>query len=139
MVDRRWLQAGAVVWAAIGFLVAGLALTGMAGPAPVLVWVATIAFPASAVLAAAFLERGHVRVAGALLAASAATPTYFAWILNVPALLVGLALLLAPGVVIASEAAAGFRRDSVPSSGEGRSEQEAQPWAAGVSNPAPWD
>jgi hypothetical protein len=39
-----------------------------------------------------------------LLLASAATPTYFAYVINVPALVVGLALLAVPTVLIGNEA-----------------------------------
>lgn len=93
---RAWLQAGAIAWAVVGFGVASVFVAGAGPGTPILVWVATVAFPACAVLAAVALGAGHTRHAGALLVLSAATPTFFAWPLNVPALLAGLALLCWP-------------------------------------------
>jgi hypothetical protein len=42
------------------------------------------------------IGRHRDRAAGVLLLVSALTPTYFAYVLNVPALVVGLYLLIAP-------------------------------------------
>ncbi|MDQ6617947.1 MAG: hypothetical protein M3083_25190 [Actinomycetota bacterium] len=94
MTARRVYQVGAVAWAAVGVTIARGALR-LGGPAvPVVVWVSSVFFPLIAVLAALALARGHDRLAGLLLVVSAATPTYFFWIVNVPALVVGGALLI---------------------------------------------
>ena len=60
----------------------------------------SVAFPLAAVLASIALARGRNRTAGLMLLLSVGTPTYFAYVLNVPALLVGLALLLAPDLTV---------------------------------------
>ncbi len=96
MADRRALEIGALFWAMVAFLVATVSLATAGSGVPVLVGLATVVFPLCAVLASFALAHDRSRVAGALLVASAATPTYFAWIINVPALLVGVALLIAP-------------------------------------------
>ena len=54
----------------------------------------------AAVAAAGSLGRHHDRLAGALLLVSALTPTYFAAIVNVPALVLGLVLLVAPRTIL---------------------------------------
>jgi hypothetical protein len=56
-----------------------------------------------ALCAAVMLRRQHDRLAGLLLVASAATPTYFAYALNVPALVVGLALLASPCITLGEQ------------------------------------
>ena len=96
MVDRRALEIGALLWAGVAFAVATVSLATAGSGVPVLVGLATVVFPLCAVLAYFALGHGRSRVAGALLVASAATPTYFAWIINVPALLAGIALVIAP-------------------------------------------
>jgi hypothetical protein len=60
----------------------------------------TIACPAAAAVASYALAGHRDRVAGVLLVVSVATPTYFFWIVNLPALVVGLALLVAPTAVV---------------------------------------
>ena len=91
------LQIGAVAWAMIGLAIASTSLGLVNADARVLIGVASVTFPACALLAALALAYGRGRLAGILLLLSAATPTYFAWVAGLPALLVGLALLLAPG------------------------------------------
>jgi hypothetical protein len=100
VVDRRVLQIGAIVWAVMGFVVAISAIGDVNSDARLLVIVASIAFPAAAVLAAFALNSHRERVAGLLLLISVATPTYFAYVVNLPALLVGLALLVAPKISV---------------------------------------
>jgi hypothetical protein len=99
MTRRQAVQVGAVVWAAIGAGVALGSLGSVNSDARVIVGIGSLLGPLSALLAAAALARHHDRTGGVLLVLSAATPTYFAWILNVPALLVGLGLLIAPSVI----------------------------------------
>lgn len=100
MLPRQVLRVGAACWAVTGAAVA-LPSIGAANPdAKVLVGLASVGFPLAAVLASWALARNRDRVAGLLLLVSAATPTYFAWELNVPALLVGVALLVAPRLTV---------------------------------------
>lgn len=97
---RQVLVIGSAVWAAIGALVA-LSQVPQANPdARWLVATASVAFPAAAAGAALALHRGALRWAGALLVLSVATPTYMAYPLNLPALVVGAGLLAAPGAFV---------------------------------------
>ncbi|MCU1484518.1 MAG: hypothetical protein JWN67_1264 [Actinomycetia bacterium] len=100
MDRRRPLQIGALVWAVIGASVALSALGDVDPDARLLVGAFSIGGPLAAVGAARLLARGAGRAAGALLLLSVLTPTYFAYVLNVPALLVGVALVVAPHVVL---------------------------------------
>lgn len=90
------VAAFALFW---GALAAGIALLGLrdvnADARPV-VAVLSVALPALAFLAGREARLGNARRAGALLIVSAATPTYFAFALAIPALLVGAALVVAP-------------------------------------------
>ena len=97
MVEKWVLQVGAVLWAMGGFAVAAISIVGVDGGVPLLVLVATVLFPLCSLLAGLAIAHDRPRWAGALLLLSVATPTYFAWVLNVPALVVGAALLVAPG------------------------------------------
>ena len=97
---RRVLQIGALVWAVVGASVALLSLGNVNADARLLVGVFSIGGPLAAVGAARLLGVGAGRAAGALLLVSVLTPTYFAYVLNVPALLVGLALVAAPQLVL---------------------------------------
>jgi hypothetical protein len=103
MIDRRSLRRGALVWSVVGLAIALSAVSHVNPDARLLVAAASIALPAAAALAAVALAAHRDRAAGLLLLISVATPTYFAWVLNVPALFVGLALLLAPAVTIRSQ------------------------------------
>jgi hypothetical protein len=103
MVDRRVLQIGAIVWAVIGFVLAVVGFVEVNPDARLLVGVASIAFPAAAVLAGFALSSRRERIAGLLLLISVATPTYFAYIVNLPALVVGLALLGVPKMTVRSQ------------------------------------
>lgn len=100
MVDRRSLQLGTVAWAAVGLVVALSSLSSVNPDARVAIGIASLAFPAFAVLAAVALVHARDRAAGALLLVSVATPTYFAWVLKVAALIVGVALVIAPTFVV---------------------------------------
>jgi len=100
MVEKRAVQIGATVWAMVAFMVAAASLGEVSADALLVVGVASVVLPLSALLAAVAAARDRLRLAGALLVLSAATPTYFAWVLNIPALLAGVALLVAPGVIV---------------------------------------
>jgi hypothetical protein len=99
MIERRAIQVGSAVWAVVGFSVGLVAVRDATGTGKYLVIAACIAGPTAALLASVSVASHHDRLAGALLLASVVTPTVFAWVLNVPALLIGLALLVAPAVV----------------------------------------
>jgi hypothetical protein len=99
MIGRRALQVGALVWGAVGCAIAVAALPLANDDARLLVAAASAAFPLAAGAASLALGRHRDRLAGLLLVASAATPTYFAWALDVPALVVGVVLALAPGAL----------------------------------------
>jgi len=100
MVERRLLHLGILAWAVVGLAVAVPSLTRVSPDARLVIGFASVAFPACAVLASMALTHGRDRLAGALLLVSVATPTYFAWVVNVPALLIGLALLVVPSLLV---------------------------------------
>ena len=100
MGRRRVLEVGALVWAGLGAVVALGALDEVNDDARLLVGAASVLCPLAAVGASRLLARGADRAAGVLLLVSALTPTYFAYVLNVPALVVGFALLAAPRAVL---------------------------------------
>ena len=99
MIERRAVQVGATVWAVVGFSVGFVAVRDATSTGRFLVLAAWIVGPAAALLASVSVANHRDRLAGALLLTSVVTPTVFAWVLNVPALLIGIALLLAPAVV----------------------------------------
>ena len=68
--------------------------------ATLLVGVASVLFPLCAVGATVAVDRRRDRLAGALFLASVATPTYFAFAVNLVALVVGAILLIAPTVLV---------------------------------------
>lgn len=88
------------MWAGVAAAVAFGSLGQVNDDARVLVGAASIFGPLAAVAASRLLARGSDRAAGALLLVSVLTPTYFAYVVNVPALVVGLALLIAPMAVL---------------------------------------
>lgn len=100
MGRRRAPGSGALGWAVIGASVALWSLGDVNADARLLVGVFSIGGPLAAVGAARLLTRGADRAAGALLLVSVLTPTYFAYVLNLPALIVGLALVIAPHAVL---------------------------------------
>jgi hypothetical protein len=103
-VDRRVvLQTGALVWAVVGAAIALPALATIDDGALLLVGAASILGPVAAVLASWLIGRHRGREAGALLLASVFTPTYFFVVLNLPALVLGIALLAVPGKVLPDE------------------------------------
>jgi hypothetical protein len=100
MTRRRAIELGAVVWAVVGLIVGLRVLQSVNADARVLVLLACVVGSGSALLASACLSAHRDRLAGALLAASAVSPTVFAWAMNVPAVLVGAALVIAPTSVL---------------------------------------
>ena len=103
-MDRRLvLQTGALLWAGVGALIALPAVASVTEGTVLLVGAASILGPLAAVAAAWFLGRRWSRGAGASLLVSVFTPTYFLAVLNVPALVVGIALLAAPDRVLSSD------------------------------------
>ena len=99
MEKRRVVQVAILVWAAVGAAIALPALGSVNVDARVFVGVVSVLGPLAAVGASRMIGRGADRPAGALLLVSVLTPTSFASILHVPALVLGLLLLAAPGVV----------------------------------------
>ncbi len=100
MDRRRIVELGSLVWAVSGALIALASLSDVNDDVRVLVGLASVVFPLCALCAAVMLRRRHDRLAGLLLVVSTATPTYFAYPLNLPALVVGLALLASPGIAL---------------------------------------
>lgn len=100
MIEKRAVQIGATAWAMVAFTVASVSLANVSTDALVVVGAASVFLPLAAFLAAIAAAHDRLRVAGALLVLSAATPTYFAWVLNIPALLAGVVLLAAPGMIV---------------------------------------
>ena len=100
MIEKRAVQIGATAWAMVAFTVASVSLPNVSTDALVVVGTASVLLPLAAFLAALAAGQDRLRVAGALLVLSAATPTYFAWVLNIPALLAGVGLLAAPEIIV---------------------------------------
>lgn len=94
--DRTtFTAAGAAVWAVLGGAVALTQLATVNDDAVLLVGAFSVLGPALAIAAAVTASRGSLRVSGLLLVASAlATPTYFAYPLNVVPLAAGLWLVV---------------------------------------------
>ena len=91
---RRWLVLFAYGWGAVALAVVLVAFPAVNPDARVLVGLVGAVASAAALMAGRLLAvAGNRRRAGLLLVASSAAPTSFAWLLNVPALLVGLFLL----------------------------------------------
>jgi hypothetical protein len=76
------------------------ALPDVNADARMIVGLASMIFPLCAVAAALALRRRADRLAGLLLILSVATPTYFDYVLNLPALIVGLALVAVPSMTL---------------------------------------
>ncbi len=94
------MEIGCLVWAFGGALIALSALFIDIGDAPVVLYVASVAFPLSAVGAAGAVRSCRDRLAGLLLLISVATPTYFAYVFNLPALIVAIVLLAWPPAIL---------------------------------------
>ena len=95
MNRRRVLQAGTLLWVVAGSVVAVGSLANVNDDARPLVAVAAIVGPLLSIWAAARLSQHADRSAGVLLVVSAVvTPTYFAYVINLPALVIGAVLAL---------------------------------------------
>ena len=99
MLDRQLVRIGSIVWAVVGFTVGLRSIRAVNADARVLVLTACVVGSASALMASAAVASRHERFAGVLLVVSVITPTFFAWVLNIPALLGGAVLIFAPAVV----------------------------------------
>ena len=102
MISRRTLRVGAIVWAVLGFIVGLTALPSVNADAVIVFAAACAVGPASALGAALALRNFRDRLAGLMLVISVVTPAVFAWPLNLAALLIGLAIVIAPSRVIAN-------------------------------------
>ncbi len=87
----------------MGAAIAVPALASMNAGAVLLVGAASILGPLAAVAASWLVGGRRDRCAGALLLVSVFTPTYFFAVLNLPALVVGIALLAAPDKVLSND------------------------------------
>jgi hypothetical protein len=101
VISRRALTVYSVVWSVLGFIIGLTALPSVNADAVVLFAVACAVGSAAAMFAALALRNLRDRLAGLLLVISVVTPAVFAWPLNLMALLVGLAVVIAPAKVIA--------------------------------------
>ena len=99
MLDRQVVRLGAVAWASAGVVLGVASLGSVNSDALALVIAACVIGPGAAFIASWAVDHGHTRRAGWLLLLSVVTPTFFAWVLNVPALVVGLLLVIAPQMV----------------------------------------
>lgn len=84
------------MWAVVGALVAFSGFSDVNTDARLFVGLASGLGPVAAIAGGVAVGRRLDRWAGVLLIVSVITPTYFAWVLNIPALLVGPILLIAP-------------------------------------------
>ena len=107
LLDRQVARIGSMAWSVIGFALGLRSIGAVNGDARVLVLTVCVVGSGSALMASAAVASRHQRLAGVLLVVSVITPTFFAWVLNVPALLVGVVLIFAPAVVTDRRA---FRR-----------------------------
>ena len=82
-----------VVWATVGLFIALSALESVNADARPFVAAASVVFPLAAFGAAFAASRNCLRLAGALLLVSVATPTYFAFALNLLPLVIGMLLV----------------------------------------------
>ena len=93
---RRALVVGAAAWAVAGACVALIPLRSVNPDARLFIGLMGVAFPSCAAGAAVALARHRNRLAGGLLLLSVLTPTYYLYVLPVPALIVGGILLVRP-------------------------------------------
>lgn len=109
MIKRRQIIARAcIVWSITIVTIGVIAMPSVNDDAIALVLVATAATAIAAVGAARELIRGHDRIAGALLVASVAAPTFMAYVVGVPALIAGIVLLVRPRLLLPRERPGAF-------------------------------
>lgn len=114
MRRRQAVEIGCWIWAIGGAMIALGALFTVIGDAPVVLYLASVAFPLAAVAAASAIRSCRDRLGGLLLLVSVATPTYFAYIVNLPALIVGIVLLIWPPAILGLVNGRQWRRPSCP-------------------------
>lgn len=102
---RRALIAGAIAWAMVGAAVALTPLPAIDADARLLIGVMGVAFPACAAAAAFALLHQRDRLGGGLLLLSVLTPTYYLYLLPIPALIIGVILLTRPATLLGSKVA----------------------------------
>src|SRR3954470_1433451 len=86
MSERRAVEVGAVMWAAVGLCVGVLLARGWNADARAFAYSASIVGPAASIGAAFAVSRERDHLAGTLLVLSGLiTPTVFAYVLNIPA------------------------------------------------------
>jgi hypothetical protein len=100
VIGRRVIEVGSMVWAVVALSVGLATLGSYNSDVHLLVIAACIVGAGSAVLASLTVAHRHDRIAGTLLIVSVIAPTSFAWALNLPALLVGAGLVLAPSMLL---------------------------------------
>ncbi|MDQ1367147.1 MAG: hypothetical protein QOE57_3189 [Acidimicrobiaceae bacterium] len=103
------------MWAAVGLAIALPAVTSADPDSRLIIGVVSVVLPLAAALAAVAISGGRYRLAGLLLLLSVATPTYFLWVVNIPALIVGCGLVIR---------------------GRGNPRRARDPWRSGSSAPA---
>jgi hypothetical protein len=91
------------VWATIGFGIGLMEFGSINADARLLFSAAWVGGPLAAVLASIAVANRRDRTAGGLVLVSVVTPTFFAWPLTIPALVIGLALTITPHAVIADD------------------------------------
>ena len=99
---RRAIEVGSLVWAVVALSVGLATLKSYNSDARLLVISASVIAAACAALGAVTLAHHRNRLTGMLLLISCIAPTSFAWVVNVPALVVGAMLLLVPSLVLDS-------------------------------------
>lgn len=97
---RRVLVVGASMWAIVGASVALIPLPSVNADARLLIGTMGVLFPGCAAAAALAAAKRRERLAGALLLLSVLTPTYYFYVLPIPALIVGVILLAAPQLLL---------------------------------------
>jgi hypothetical protein len=99
MSTRELLSVGAATWAVVGGCIAASGLRQVNADARYLVAIACVVGPVSAILAGLALRGHHDRGAGWFFLVSVVTPTFAAAALNIPALVGGALLVVAPRAV----------------------------------------
>ena len=112
MLNRQVVRVGSIVWAVIGLAIGISSLGAVNRDARALVAAAAVLGSLAALLASFAVDRLRPRLAGVLLVFSVITPTFFAWILNVPALLVGILLVVMPSLVSSRTATGRSKSDN---------------------------
>jgi len=101
MTKRRGLlEVAALTWAAVAAGGAFGAMLTIDRSSVLLLSVIALVGPIAAMIASQLLGRGADRAAGALLLVSLLTPSYFSWVVSLPALAIGAALVAAPRLIV---------------------------------------